>query len=85
MAKESQAIVLKLKDLRNDHQHQTTVLPSIIQQERMTLPPHLSHAIGYIGTTSATGQHHQGSTDPFNLATGLAEPSNPAQVSAAPA
>jgi hypothetical protein len=58
-------------------------MPLTIQRERTTLPPHLSQTRAYIKSIYVTGQQHQGNADPFNPTTGLAEPSNPAQVSAA--
>ena len=85
MARESPAIARKLQELQNTTHHQSTTVQLIAQLERSSLPPHLSHSTTFTGQASVTCHQQHGHVDPFNPVIGLAEPSNPAQVSIAPA
>ena len=85
MARESQEITQKLQALQNTPQTFQSTYLQPAQQDRITLPPHLAQSLPTAGVTSVYGQQQQGRMYPLIPATGLAEPSIPAQVLTVPA
>ena len=74
----------KLQQLHSSGPRQRLATQGAFPKDHTSLPPHLTSVTATLGTTPASGQLLHGRAEPETLASGPAEPFNPAMGLAAP-